>query len=121
MDRATLEGRLSGTVSPFRAEQGTSLETPSRARVVNIAMKGQHRYTEVNLDSGNTKSILTGSLAKEPCTPHKAHTRHSAAPAGDHDRWVGALGTLWALRTGRRPAWGLRVGAAGGLVPDGPG
>ena len=26
-------GRLSGTVSPFRAEQGTSLETPSRARV----------------------------------------------------------------------------------------
>ena len=23
-------GRLSGTVSPFRAEQGTSLETPSR-------------------------------------------------------------------------------------------
>ena len=24
-------GRLSGTVSPFRAEQGTSLETPSRA------------------------------------------------------------------------------------------
>ena len=25
-------GRLSGTVSPFRAEQGTSLETPSQAR-----------------------------------------------------------------------------------------
>ena len=25
-------GKLSGTVSPFRAEQGTSLETPSRAR-----------------------------------------------------------------------------------------
>ena len=25
-------GRLSGTVSPFRAEQGTSLETTSRAR-----------------------------------------------------------------------------------------
>ena len=25
-------GRLSGTVSPFRAEQGTSLETPSRAK-----------------------------------------------------------------------------------------
>ena len=25
-------GRLSGTVSPFRAEQGSSLETPSRAR-----------------------------------------------------------------------------------------
>ena len=25
-------GRLSGTVSPLRAEQGTSLETPSRAR-----------------------------------------------------------------------------------------
>ena len=25
-------GRLSGTVSPFRAEQGTSLETPLRAR-----------------------------------------------------------------------------------------
>ena len=25
-------GRLSGTVSPFRAEQGTSLETPWRAR-----------------------------------------------------------------------------------------
>ena len=25
-------GRLSGTVSPFRTEQGTSLETPSRAR-----------------------------------------------------------------------------------------
>ena len=25
-------GRLSGTVSPFGAEQGTSLETPSRAR-----------------------------------------------------------------------------------------
>ena len=25
-------GRLSGTVSPFRAEQGTSPETPSRAR-----------------------------------------------------------------------------------------
>ena len=30
---AHLTGRLSGTVSPFRAEQGTSLETPSRARV----------------------------------------------------------------------------------------
>ena len=26
-------GRLSGTVSPFRAEQGTSLETPSRASI----------------------------------------------------------------------------------------
>ena len=26
-------GTLSGIVSPFRAEQGTSLETPSRARV----------------------------------------------------------------------------------------
>ena len=26
-------GRLSGTVSPFRAEQGTSLETPSRVEV----------------------------------------------------------------------------------------
>ena len=25
-------GRMSGTVSPFRAEQGTSLETPSRAK-----------------------------------------------------------------------------------------
>ena len=36
--------------------------------LVNIALKGQHRYTDVNLDSGNTKSILTGTLAKEPCT-----------------------------------------------------
>ena len=27
-----LEGKFGGTVSPFRAEQGTSLETPSRAR-----------------------------------------------------------------------------------------
>ena len=27
-----MTGRLSGTVSPFRAEQGTSLETPWRAR-----------------------------------------------------------------------------------------
>ena len=26
-------GRLSGTVSPFRAEQGTSLETPSRLNI----------------------------------------------------------------------------------------
>ena len=32
-------GRLSGTVSPFRVEQGTSLETPWRARVV-----GQLRF-----------------------------------------------------------------------------
>ena len=31
-DVGGVAGRLSGTVSPFRAEQGTSLETPSRAR-----------------------------------------------------------------------------------------
>ena len=30
---------LSGTVSPFRAEQGTSLETPSRARLVAQTVK----------------------------------------------------------------------------------
>lgn len=36
--------------------------------LVNIAMEGEHRYMEVNLDSGNTKSILTGTLAKELCT-----------------------------------------------------
>ena len=29
-------GRLSGTVSPVRAEQGTSLETPSRVQYVYI-------------------------------------------------------------------------------------
>ena len=29
-------GRLSGTVSPLRAEQGSSLETPSRARVASV-------------------------------------------------------------------------------------
>ena len=33
-------GRLSGTVSPFRAEQGTSLETPSRARCSGPAWPG---------------------------------------------------------------------------------
>ena len=32
--RGRVAGRLSGTVSPFRAEQGTSLETPSRARAL---------------------------------------------------------------------------------------
>ena len=33
-------GRLSGTVSPFRAEQGTSLETPSRARASSCQEEG---------------------------------------------------------------------------------
>ena len=33
-------GRLSGTVSPFRAEQGTSLETPSRARASSCQAVG---------------------------------------------------------------------------------
>ena len=38
-------GRLSGTVSPFRAEQGTSLETPSRARASScqaVVMPSSH-------------------------------------------------------------------------------
>ena len=33
-------GRLSGTVSPFRAEQGTSLETPSRASPMDCSLPG---------------------------------------------------------------------------------
>ena len=33
-------GRLSGTVSPFRAEQGTSLETPTRARASSCQAVG---------------------------------------------------------------------------------
>ena len=33
-------GRLSGIVSPFRAEQGTSLETPSRARASSCQAVG---------------------------------------------------------------------------------
>ena len=33
-------GRLSGTVSPFRAKQGTSLETPSRARASSCQEAG---------------------------------------------------------------------------------
>ena len=33
-------GKLSGTVSPFRAEQGTSLETPSRARASSCQAVG---------------------------------------------------------------------------------
>ena len=33
-------GRLLGTVSPFRAEQGTSLETPSRARASSCQAVG---------------------------------------------------------------------------------
>ena len=32
-------GRLTRTVSPFRAEQGTSLETPSRARVQSLGQE----------------------------------------------------------------------------------
>ena len=34
-------GRLSGTVSPFRAEQGTSPETPSRARASSCQAAGE--------------------------------------------------------------------------------
>ena len=34
-----LVGRLSGTVSPFRAEQGTSLETPQNWTVMKLLMR----------------------------------------------------------------------------------
>ena len=47
-------GRLSGTVSPFRAEQGTSLETPSRARVLSLAQthRGRPQTTSTRLYAG---------------------------------------------------------------------
>ena len=61
-----------------------------------------------------------GRLGPSRCTPLSAHAWHVIAPAGGHDRWAGALGTLWALRMGRRPARGL-TGAAGFLAPEGPG
>ena len=40
-------GRLSGTVSPFRAEEGTSLETPSRARASSCQEVGTTWFSRV--------------------------------------------------------------------------
>ena len=40
-------GRLSATVSPFRAEQGTSLETPSRARASSCQEVGTTWFSRV--------------------------------------------------------------------------
>ena len=48
-------GRLSGTVSPFRAEQGTSLETPSRARVVILSEA--HLISDLRMSG--SRSVIT--------------------------------------------------------------
>ena len=48
-------GSLSGTVSPFRGEQGTSLETPSRARGEMVPMSLAEGGTEM-LDTENGRA-----------------------------------------------------------------
>ena len=51
-------GRLSGTVSPFRAEQGTSLETPSRARASSCQAVGTTWFFS---SCGGILDLLRGS------------------------------------------------------------
>lgn len=51
---------------PYFPEERTGTKRGCLNGLVDIAMKGQHRYTEVNLDSSSTKAILTGTLAEEP-------------------------------------------------------
>ena len=48
-------GRLSGTVSPFRAEQGTSLETPWRARASSCHILEFPAIKWMNIHTDNYK------------------------------------------------------------------
>ena len=50
-------GRLSGTDSPFRAEQGTSLETPWRARVGKIESRRRRGRQRMRGLDGITDSM----------------------------------------------------------------
>ena len=59
-------GRLSGTVSPFRAEQGTSLETPSRARV-----------------KSRTLAETLRPLSNWPCLPQPRFCHHPSSLTGE--------------------------------------
>ena len=56
-------GRLSGNVSPFRVEQGTSLETPSRARApgksgLHARGEGGKQYLLGLYDTAGQVSVL---------------------------------------------------------------
>ena len=51
-------GRLSGTVSPFRAEQGTSLETPWRARASSRGEAGTSGFLSVSDSDPPTSGSL---------------------------------------------------------------
>ena len=61
-------GRLSGTDSPFRAEQGTSLETPSRARASSCQEVGTSWFFS---SCGGILELRRGSQAPSWVGPGK--------------------------------------------------
>ena len=61
-------GRLSGTVSPFRAEQGTSLETPSRTRTSSCQEVGNTWFFS---SCGGILELRRGSQASSWVNPGK--------------------------------------------------
>ena len=63
-------GRLSGTVSPFRAEQGTSLETPSRARASSCQEVGTTWFFS---SCGGILELRRGFQASSWVGPGKPH------------------------------------------------
>ena len=112
-------GRLSGTVSPFRAEQGTSLETPSRARASSCQAVGTTWFFS---SCGGILEFRRGFLPSSWVGPGKTNlplgllgkaggcTRVTAGPKRPH------LGLCPGLKV---PLKG-RQGSRGG-VPDSPG
>ena len=63
-------GRLSGTVSPFRAEQGTSLETPSWARASSCQEMGTTWFFS---SCGGILELRWGSQPSSWVGPGKPH------------------------------------------------
>ena len=70
-------GRLSGTVSPFRAEQGTSLETPSPPKL-----------TEPLCNLAQSPLIATNKLpALSPLAPRPQPSKCGLVPVCPAERW----------------------------------
>ena len=65
-------GRLSATVSPFRAEEGTSLETPSRARASSCQEVGTPWFFS---SCGGNLELRRGSQASSWVGPGKVNLR----------------------------------------------
>ena len=143
-------GRLSGTVSPFRAEQGTSFETPSRARASTcqevgttpgfdpwfgkIPWRRKWQPTPVFLPGESRGKSMVGYYPRGSCFQRQFHVRESKIGTRECRRnsrkttWFPPLGKMrplpaWASLAQRSPASSVlaREGVGCGSVGDVPG